>query len=432
MKFAENAFRSDLVLFNHFKNFVLSNPVINSLMYIPIHCAIIAQVYKDIRKSHDLMPKTMTKLYIALIQVLIRRHMIEIGKWDEHSRVPSKLEDLPEEIAADLKRICELAYNGLLKDFYSTQLEFTEKEVGNNFHPLGLLNETKEMYVCKGACTSYSFHHLSLQEFLAACHVSYHPHLIDEIMFHIIRNNTIKLKHLTTFVLFLAGLIGCDKLRLNCDWHSHVSQFKLNCLYESQNPSNIHAYLKASSSVFLDNPLAMYMFGYVLIHAPVQWDLTFSASFDMLLSSLSDNAHSDGKILGSIRKLDLYHYMKENSVTTSRLDDFPKSLLKFVTGIEVGITESSIPVLIKDISNLHDLQSLYLDFPKSSCPSDYLLFQSLQNISNWKNFCLHFYHITQHGMQKLNKVIASSKTLEHISIAYFESVKHTVCFSILD
>lgn len=88
LKYAENAFKSEPDNFTHFKSFIISNPVINSLMYIPINCAILTQVYKDIRENTELVPKTMTELYTILVQVLIRRHMIERGKWDEHSRVP--------------------------------------------------------------------------------------------------------------------------------------------------------------------------------------------------------------------------------------------------------------------------------------------------------------------------------------------------------
>ncbi len=68
LKFAESAFQSEPIVLDHFKNFVFLNPVINSLMYLPVNCAIIAKVYKDIwRRCQDLMPKTTTELYTTLI-----------------------------------------------------------------------------------------------------------------------------------------------------------------------------------------------------------------------------------------------------------------------------------------------------------------------------------------------------------------------------
>ena len=160
VRFAETAFKSELEVLSHFKDFIFSNPVINSLMYIPVNCAIIAQVYKDIRKSRELMPKTMTQLYTTLTLVLIRRHMISSGKWDKHSRVPSSLKDLPESVSIDLKRVSQLAYSGLFKE--DVQLVFTDSDVREGFQHLGLMNAVKEMYVCEGEATSYSFLHLSI------------------------------------------------------------------------------------------------------------------------------------------------------------------------------------------------------------------------------------------------------------------------------
>ena len=55
-------------------------------------------------------------------------------------------------------------------------------QVGEDFQSLGLVSEVKEMYVCEGAKSSYSFLHLSIQEFLAAWHVSRHPQLEDTIL----------------------------------------------------------------------------------------------------------------------------------------------------------------------------------------------------------------------------------------------------------
>lgn len=116
--------------------------------------------------------------------------MIERGKWDEYSKVPRNFTDLPEDVIAELKRVSELAYRGLFKDSEEIQLVFTGADTGEGFQHLGLLNETKEMYVCEGAKTSYSFLHLSIQELLAAWHVSCHPDLVKtalpSVFYHIL------------------------------------------------------------------------------------------------------------------------------------------------------------------------------------------------------------------------------------------------------
>ncbi len=211
MKFAESTFQSEPDVVDHFKKFIFSNPVINSLMYLPVNCAIIAQVYKDIRRmGQDLMPKTTTQLYTTLIRVLIRRHLIKIGKWDANSKVPRNLKDLPEDTYADLRKVSELAYNGLFKK--NVQLVFTDDDdvIAESFHHLGLMNEVKEMYVCDGAQSSYSFLHLSIQEFLAAWHVSNHPELSTKILsdIQLVYYGVMMRPHFEMFFRFLFGIIG--------------------------------------------------------------------------------------------------------------------------------------------------------------------------------------------------------------------------------
>ena len=215
-------------MLDHFKAFIISNPIINSLMYIPVNCAIIAQVYKDISRSRKLMPKTMTQLYTTLVLVLIRRHMIERGEWDEHSRIPKNLKNLPKGILSGLKRVSELAYRGLMME--DVQLVFTDSDVGEGFQHLGLLSEAKEMYVCEGAKSSYSFPHLSIQEFLAAWHLACHPNLVTGAL-------VVELgwRSLSAFLKFIAGLLGCSEFPIH-DWmtDSGKNNLMVQCLYEAQ------------------------------------------------------------------------------------------------------------------------------------------------------------------------------------------------------
>lgn len=101
-QYAEKVFMLEPDLITHFKSFIFSNPVITSLMYIPINCAIIAAVYRDIKSSREWIPRTMTQLYTTLTIILIKRYMIKKGKWNVCSDVPRNLKDLPEEIRRKL------------------------------------------------------------------------------------------------------------------------------------------------------------------------------------------------------------------------------------------------------------------------------------------------------------------------------------------
>ena len=407
VRYAELAFKSEPEVLASFKNFALSNPIIKSLMYIPVNCAIISQVYKDIRRSRKLMPKTMTQLYSTLIPVLIKRYMIEKGEWDSHHGIPSDLEDFPEDIVLSLNRVSELAYNGLLKE--NIQLVFTDSDVGEGFQHLGLLSETKEMYVCEGAVSSYSFLHLSIQEFLAAWHVKCHPELklASNPLLVKAKPKPLFFSNLTPFRYFIAGLIGYVDLIYD---YRFISSFLVMCMYEAQNCSQLSSdeCLRINPS----NPMEMYAFGYVLVHAPIQWHLHILSSlpFNILASSLSDHASSIDKIQGSIVGLRIEML---NDVDP-RLQLLPKCLLHSITTMQFQ-GQVTASVFLKLPLHQINMQNIALYLSDSNDQDDYLLYELLRHFKI-KTLKLEFRHITLMGIQELSTTLSSSCTIEDVTL----------------
>ena len=421
VKYAELAFKSEPEVLASFKNFVFSNPIIKSLMYIPVNCAIISQVYKDIRKSRKLMPKTMTQLYSTLIPVLIKRYMIEKGEWDSHHGIPSYLEELPEELVPTLNRVSELAYNGLIKE--DIQLVFTESDVGEGFQHLGLLSETKEMYMCEGAVSSYSFLHLSIQEFLAAWHVKCHPEL--EVSLNTLFINAKSSRHipnqigyLTTFGYFIAGIIGYDLFKFisTRDKFEDMS-FLVMCMYEAQDCSQLSS--GRCLSITPSNPMEMYAFGYVLVHAPIKWHLSNTRvppSFDILAFSLSDHAASSiDQIQGSIVGLTIeYEYVD------LRLPLLPKCLLHSIITMSCCFRGDVIPsVVLKWLPNLINMQNISIFFQNNFLQDDdYLLYEMLRHFPI-KDLNLCFEYITYEGIQELSTFLSSSNTIKKVRLDFY-------------
>ena len=407
LRFAKTAFESEPDVFVHFRNFIFSNPIINSLMYIPINCAIIAQVFKDIRSSRKLMPETMTQLYIILVLVLIRRHMIEKGKWDEYSRIPNNLEDLPKEVLTDLKRVSELAYRGLKEE--DVQVAFSDEDVGEDFQHLGLLTEAKMLYVYEGAKSSYSFPHLSLQEFLAAWHLACNPALIPDDFFAYPMLNALILK-------FLAGLLGCSEFPL--DQMAILIPFTMvNCLYEAQQSckSLEGCVLPDCMSFYSTLPLDMHVFGYVLVHAHIQWHLTISVHSDV--SKLVDSCKNYGNVKGSISKLTVGNCFS-TSCSLSIPAKLPTCLLERVAELDVQsfhyLSFRSIPInWMSSLHNLHTLSLSKLCDQKDS----FLLYQTIRSYSKLRIFHFTFSAIpTVKEIKELSECIAGCHTLDHVSL----------------
>ena len=432
VRYAKLAFESEPKVLASFKNFVFSNPIIESLMYIPVNCAIISQVYKDIIEP---MPKTMTQLYSTLIPVLIKRYLIEKGKWNIYNHRGISLKDLPKEYIPALNRVSELAYNGLLKE--DIQLVFTESDVGEGFQHLGLLNETKQMYVCEGAVSSYSFLHLSIQEFLAAWHVKCHPEIIDKTVsgmfiseyfypgfsFEDINPHLTTLglsdfssedinPHLTTFGFFLAGTIGCDKIER---FMSFKNSFLFMCMYEAQDCSQF-----TQPSPFTydlpSNPMEMYAFCYVLVNAPIQWHLydTYEPpAFDILASSLS----CIDQIQGSIVQLTMSFHYECLPEYDSKLLLLPEKLLHSITTCNFECSShSNISTISKLLEVLVNIQNIKIYVGKDLDQHDYSLYKLLRRFTI-KDLELKFEDISSKGIEELSTTLSCS-SMEKVKLEY--------------
>ena len=411
MKFAEIAFESKPEVLTHFKKFVFSNPIINSLMYIPINCAILAEIYKQIEWNEKLMPKTMTQLYTTLVLVLIRKHMIDNGEWDEDSELPNSLEELPESVIPTLKRVSELAYKGLFEK--EVQLEFSSSDVGRDFEHMGLLSVSKEMYVTKGAKTSYSFPHLSMQEFLAAWYVSGQPDLIKEKSVLFENLNRVP-AHLNAFVRFLAGMVKLNKLLLKPVKYN-VNNLLLHCLFETQNPSDFDLLDVSRQHIFTSNSLDAYVLGYALVHAPIQWILNVDPR---LLSSLAHHSQKESPILGSITGLTLVSAAESYSLSNLN------HLFQSITTLTLTVTNSGLNSdLIAWIHAMHNLSNIEMRFQSCTCQGDY---GPLNDLKKLKTASFKFYDnkITNRGMLELSNFLSNiNHTLENVKIYFYGTMK---------
>ena len=444
-QFAEKAFARNSEVLEHFKKFILSNPIIKSMMYIPVNCAILAQVYKDM-KSSERMPKTMTQLYTTLVLVLIRRHMIERGKWNHGQRFPYDLNGLPDDVTAALKKISELAYSGLFKE--EVQLVFSDDEVGECFEHLGLLSEAKEMYVSEGARSTYSFSHKSIQEFLAACCVAHFSDMISKPAPHEEKLDKVLLGYsqYKTFALFLCGLFGCNaeaswmwrKIYSSSNFGWGMGYFCL-CLYESQDRDNFSFLMEesinfTSYSVRLSTPLDAYALGYCVARLPLQFVIEYiHTSLEPLLSSLHDHMHT-GIFPGSIKYLEvenvdvLYPHRTTVQEVAKLIEIFNKKG-KPISGICLRLTSvvRDIQWLTELIPALHLVAELSLDlFLQRPLEHDYLVYHQLLNL-DLKFFSLKCPGCTKRGAQELHSVISTSTSLEEVTLKYSMAVVSDFC-----
>ena len=169
-RFAGSVFSGDIQA--GFLSYITSNPPIYGMMYIPLNAVIVALIYQDSYDTDTPFPTTMTQLFDALTRGLIRRHLVSTH------RVPSKycmppslqrIEDiskLPPLVTQQFFHLTKVAYESLCEKGYV----FTD--LGEDFEHLGTMKKTTSLNVCTGPGCSYSFLHLTLQEYLTALHIA--------------------------------------------------------------------------------------------------------------------------------------------------------------------------------------------------------------------------------------------------------------------
>ena len=88
----------------NFLKYIFLVPHIKSMMYIPLNCAIIAQVYYESQSSRHLtIPRTRTQLYKALTHSLLVRHMkMKNSDFEYESMLPEGLDKKNKEMFKSL------------------------------------------------------------------------------------------------------------------------------------------------------------------------------------------------------------------------------------------------------------------------------------------------------------------------------------------
>ena len=179
--YLESATTDDPSLLAGLKKYISYYPHINSLMYIPLNSAIVVEIYRNSRNDETLVPKTMTEMYSSLIRSLLLRYLLDhpvYGKkrrWRIHT-----FSDLPQDVYQQLCELGKMAHKGIVD---KQQMVFFD--LPEDFETLGLVQCAPELYADEGAAVSYNFLHLTVQEYLAAFHLSQQP--VEEQIKHFMK-----------------------------------------------------------------------------------------------------------------------------------------------------------------------------------------------------------------------------------------------------
>ena len=152
----------------NFLKYMFLIPHIKSMMYVPLNCSIIAQVYYESQNSHHIIPRTRTQLYKALTHSVLAKYVaMNKSCYKCSATFP---ENLDKEDMENFLMLAKFAFNSYHDP--ERKVTFFKEDIPDGLVHFGFMNESTEMYASKGVERTFSFIHLTLQEYLAAWHVA--------------------------------------------------------------------------------------------------------------------------------------------------------------------------------------------------------------------------------------------------------------------
>ena len=285
--YIENAVPNEKVL-EAFRHYLKKYPHIHGLMYIPLNCGIVLDVFISSGDNEE-PPTTQTQLYSVLIKTILCRYLSSHPVYGKQKWRLSGISDLPQDVHLSFVQLCKIAYTGIV----SNRLIFSDIPAGQE--TLGLMQSVPELYESKAtSAVSHNFLHLTLQEYLSAVHIStFSQHAFVEAL-----ESMFGKKHLTIVLRFLAGLTKLvpQKESSYISWAlSFFKESPIQCvkslqrdaigfidtmhwLFEAQEQELLLQVLGRNiqdrnlSSQFL-SPFDCYALGYLLANSQCQWKL---------------------------------------------------------------------------------------------------------------------------------------------------------------
>ena len=413
------------------------------MMYIPLNAAIMIQVYKSYKYSDSPLPQTMTQLYSALVRVLILRYMKNHPHFKEACIKLDDLSELPLPIRDQFHGVCELAYTGLTKP--QVQVIYPESELPKKFESLGLMQSATELSTDVGMSISINFLHITLQEFLAAYHLSLQPRQ-EQLKF---LRECAQLPQFANVVSFLCGLTKFSSSVWQC-LHLLVTSYTsegdlfirdrqsmnlLQWLHEAQDTYTCLDFMKMKCIHFFPNdvtqlsPLDFHVLGYCIFHSNCSWHLDISwadfdaASVKMICNSCTAVGSRTASASGHISVLYTDHNCCDKAFCS--ILELPPTVLQGLKTIDlsvnIGITSTSLNKLatILETIGLPNLQELDLSNTSVGKGGAVSLLRALRtssrSVSSLK-LCLSSSGIGHDDAEELRELLTTSHTLSCLDI----------------
>ena len=369
--YARSIFSSDPTKLEKFMAYISisNNPAINSLMYVPLNAAIIVQIYKQSSDS-SILPHTLTELYTKLCLTVLNRYL----KANDNYSV-NKFDDLSDSSYKHFLKLSAIAFEGIKKE------EVIFHNVSPDFVHFGFLDSVSALY--GGGQVSYNFLHLTIQEFLAAYHISQ------------LRGDGLEVferyesdEHWNVVWRFVAGLTKFEHFQghvklVNKKDAVVLDDFHIQCLFEAQDSTYLYsapAPKYFEGAVDYPSPLDQYALGYCIssIATRMTWKVTFfSDDFTSIGYFTKPFMINNSSSVGVIEML----YFHKVQPQLCEFKHLPLQEIRVLELIGCELTNTDLLHLSELITNMPSLERLDLS-QNEFTPQDDGVLKVLQQLSH--------------------------------------------------
>ena len=389
-----------------FQKYLSLNPAIRSLMYIPLNCAIVTEIFRRTRKP---VSQTVTKLYLEMFLVILERHLREKG--DELAdQLPSDLASLRPDIKDQLVRLGEMAFNA----------EVEQKLIFDDLHPrfehFGFLTALSDPL--SGKLLSHNFLHKTVQEFSGAFYFSQLSADEQKRIFE----KYCKLEHLNVVWRFVAGLTSFQGI----GWQAVMSSgkggniygglgpFLVQCFYEAQDASACVSVLGTSEveigpygdSLTLSDVFAA---GWCVAASRCKWKLDLRHVGGEVCEMLVAGLKSRPVVSGIICKLHLdYNPIKQECV--AHLKELPHSITQNISMLSLSFCQLNARALdhLADVApNMFKLEELVISANPVGDGGAVKLLHALSHLNNLRMLNMHSTSLGCADMEALAKLVST-------------------------
>ena len=398
-----------------FTDYLSSNPVIRAAMYTPVTAKMAAEVFTWSQHTESPPPTTMTELFTAFTLKTLVDHLSTHPVYHKQQLKVTTFSDLPTDVYKQFQDLCRMAYEGILN---RQQLVFSAAHLPTGFAHLGLMQEVPQLYT-EGRASSYHFIHLTVQEYLAAVHISQLPAHEQTRLFQ----EHVNSGHFKMTLRFLAGRTKLANIPPDIMMDNELNYFHF--LFEAKDISMTTRTLGSDEMVVRSHyswtPLDYYVTGHAISHSNCSWRLNFSYSsiddekFELFCQGCT--APGGTGYSGHIA----HAYFSGNGITSKSIQSFvniPPHILQYMRVLHLGgnkLDWSACDLLAKAVPSMSRLEVLWLagnpigsggavEVIKALCGSGVKQL-SLYNTGIWEPDC-----------EALCELLKSSHSLQHLDI----------------